>query len=170
MLVILLYHFLEKFNIVIQDFLIFKNFSVGRNGDYLPGDKFSAHLQRFFCGVFNSAATGDFHSHNTQTFYVVAFDDFGEFRGVVGIVQLGAADESDVVSHKVPVEVAVGKGGAVCGDEEICAFKIRSVYGYQLNLAGPLHKFALNGGSNRSGVFSLKGSGVSARTTAGQGL
>ena len=62
----------------------------------------------------------------------------GELFGVVVGIQLGTADEGDMSLHEVPVEISIGVGGAIGGDEQMRAGKAGRPGGDQADLAGPL--------------------------------
>ena len=94
----------------------------------MPRYKFSASLYSLFCGVFNTSAAGNLHSHNGNAFDVVERYDFRQLFRIVHAVQLGAAHEGDVSLDEPLMEGGVGVGGAVGGNQEPCAVKIRSVY------------------------------------------
>ena len=47
----------------------------------------------------------------------VAPQDLSQFVGVIDRVQLGAADQCDLVFHKAVVEISMGIGGAVGRDQ-----------------------------------------------------
>ena len=102
--------------------------SVGGDGHHLPRNKFSALLQCCLCGVFQPAAAGDLHPHDGHALDVVAADDLRQLFGIVHAVQLGTAHQGDVSLDEPLVEGGVGVGGAVGGNQEPCAVKIRGVY------------------------------------------
>ena len=50
-----------------------QNFTINRDGDDLPRDKFSACLQRSFCGQFQSATAGNFQETHQDDTSAVSF-------------------------------------------------------------------------------------------------
>lgn len=86
-------------------------------------------MQRDFCGVLNTAAAGDLHSDDSYGLYVIVCDYLGQLFGIIDAVELRAADKGYVPSYEFFVECRVGVGGAVGGDEQLCAVKIGSVSG-----------------------------------------
>ena len=112
--------------------------SVCRNRNHSPRDKLSAcHKRTFYC-IFNAAATGNLHSHNGHALDIIVRDNCGQLVGVIDIVKLGTSDKRYAVADKFIVEIAVGIGGAVGGDEQICAVKTGGIDGHELDLDRPL--------------------------------
>ena len=109
-----------------------------------------------------------------DAFDVVFAEDLRQLIGVVALVELGAADEHDAVFHEPPVEISMGKGGAVGRDEQMRAVKIGRVHRYQLQLYRPLAQFARH--LRRGRGYGLVPPGMldrfdlAARTAAGQRL
>lgn len=95
--------------------------------------------------MFDTAATRNFHSHHSYAFDIVVGNNGGEFVGVVHTVKFRATDECDVVANEIVMEVAVGKCGAICRYQKICAVKIRCVYGNEFYLHRPLGELTVNG-------------------------
>lgn len=50
-----------------------------------------------FCGVFEPAAAGDFHSDDRHGLYIVVRDYLRQLLGIVDAVELRAADKGYVV-------------------------------------------------------------------------
>ena len=117
---------------------IVQNFSVYRNGHNLPGNTFSAVLQRGFRRHFQPAAARHLHAHNGDAVDVVAGDDAGQLIGVIALVQLGTADQRDLAAHKLLVQRRIGIRGAIRRDQQPRSVKIRCVFRHQLDLARPL--------------------------------
>src|SRR5699024_1515305 len=90
-------------------------------------------------------------AHNGHALDVVFRDDLGELFAVVHAVELGAAHQGDLPAHKVLVQVGVGVGGAVGGDEKLRAGEVGRVDGRQLDLARPLPQLG-RGAGRRLGV------------------
>ena len=104
--------------------------------------------------MFEPAAAGDFHSDDRHGLYIVVRDYLRQLLGIVDAVELRAADKGYVVFDEFFVERRIGVGGAVGGDEQLCAVKIRRVYRHELYLNRPLAQSALHsGGLSRRGVF-----------------
>ena len=91
----------------------------------LPGEELAAVFQGGDSGLLQAAAAGDLHPDHGQALDGVVPEDGGELFGVVHGVQLGAADEDGFSPEEFPVEVAVGVGSAVGGDEKVGVFKNR---------------------------------------------
>ena len=67
------------------------------------------------------------------------------------------------------VEGGIGIRGAVCGNQQLCAVKIRCACGNQLNLHRPLGQAADRLCiASRSGFFVCNRSGLTSRTSAGE--
>ena len=108
--------------------LFFHQPAVHCHGDHLPRNEFSALLERFFHRHLQPAAAGHLHPHDSNSFDVVLPDDLGQLFGIVHAVQFRAAHQGDVPLDELLVEGGVGVGGAVGGDEEPRAVKIRGVH------------------------------------------
>ena len=94
--------------------------------------------------MFYTSAAWYLHARNGKTFYVVIRYNCGEFFGIVAFVEFGTADERYMVSYKFVVKIAVGLGGAVRRNKQLCSVKIRSVDRYEFDLYGPLRKTAVH--------------------------
>ena len=114
-----------------------------RNRNHSPRDKLAACDKRTLDGIFNAAAAGNLHSHNGHALDIVVCNNGGQLVGVIDIVKLGTSDKRYAVADKLIVEIAVGVGGAVGGDEQICAVKIGRIDGHELDLNRPLRKLTL---------------------------
>ena len=79
-------------------------------------------------GHLNSTAAGYLHADDGDALDVVLPDDLRQLFGIVHAVQLGTAHQRDVSLDEPLVEGGVGVGGAVGGNQEPCAVKIRGVY------------------------------------------
>src|SRR5699024_2123127 len=102
---------------------------------------------------------------------VVAGQDGGELFRVVPLVQLGAADQRHLPTDEVPVEGAVGVGGAVGGNEQVAPVEPGGVHRGQLDLHRPLPQLAGNlpGGGGGALRRALDRPALAAGTAAGQG-
>ena len=106
--------------------------------------------------MFDSATAGNFHADNGHTFDIVVFNNFRQFLRVVHGVQLRTADQCDAALDKVAVEVRIGKGGAVCSDQQVRIVKIRCVDRqakapeFSLRMKLPMHPEALRREEHRS--------------------
>ena len=105
-----------------------QNPPVGGDRYDLPRNELAGRLQGALGGIFQPAAAGHLHAHNGDLLNVVAADDGGQLLTVIDVVQLGAAHQRDVSLDEALVESGVGVGGAVGGNQEPCAVKIRGVY------------------------------------------
>ena len=122
--------------------LFFHQPAVHRHGDHLPRDELPALLERRFRRYLQPAATGYLHADNGDAFDVVLPKDLRQLFGIIRAVQFRAAHKGDVPLDEPLVEGGVGVGGAVGGDEEPHAVKIRRVHRHQLDLHRPLGKVA----------------------------
>ncbi len=61
-----------------------------------------------------------------------------QFLTIIGVVQLGTADQGYVALHIILVQVGISKGSTVSGNEQVGTVEKRSIDRNQLNLAGPL--------------------------------
>ena len=111
-------------------------------------------MKRGFGIVFKPAATRHFHSYDGYAFNVVILYDFAKFFGIIYVVKLRAAYQSNFPFHKVGVHICVGVRGAIGGDKKLRAVKILGVRGYEPYLARPLIKL----GNRSAAVFRLLGS------------
>ena len=60
-----------------------------------------------------SAAAGDFHVHHMDEFHLVHLNDVGEFFPIEGgIIEFGAADQSDFSLQEAAVEIRESEGRA----------------------------------------------------------
>ena len=147
-----------------------QNFSIGGDGNHLPRNKLSAGLQSTLDCVFDTAAAGYFHPYHLYTLDVVVPDDLRQLFRIIPFVQLGTADQGDMVPDKIVMEAAVSISCTVCRNQQICAVKIGSIYRYQFDLAGPL--LQLTGYSRRftdgSGYIPSDGFGLGSGTAAGE--
>ena len=119
---------------------LFNYFSVGRNSYNLPRNELSACLQRTLDCVFNAAAAGNLHSDHLDAFDVVLCDDGGQLFCIIALVQLGTADQGDVIAHEIRVKVGVSVGRAVGSDQQVCTVKVGCAHRNQLDLTGPLRQ------------------------------
>ena len=61
-----------------------------------------------------------------------------EFLAVIDIIELGAADQGDFARHEFLMNISVGKGRAVGGNQKMGIVKICGVKRGLFDLAGPL--------------------------------
>ena len=71
--------------------------AVQGDGMDLPGEELAAVFQGSDGGVFETAAAGHLHPHDGHALDVVIAEDLGQLFAVVHGIQLGAADEGDMV-------------------------------------------------------------------------
>lgn len=83
------------------------------------GDRLAASSQSSVGGVLQPAAAGDLHAQQGDALDGIGRENGGEPFGVVVGIQLGTADEGDAPLHEVPVEIGIGVGGAIGGDEQM---------------------------------------------------
>ena len=81
-----------------------------------------------------TAAAGDGHPRDRDGTDNILFEDLGQLLGIIHRVQFGTADQGYTALDEIPVEIAIGKSGAVCGNQQICPLKIRCVDGHQFDL------------------------------------
>ena len=152
--------------------LFFHQPTVHRHGDHLPRDELPALLERRFRRYLQPAAAGHLHADNGDAFDVVLPKDLRQLFGIIRAVQFRASHKGDVPLDEPLVEGGVGVGGAVGGDEEPRAVKIRRVHRHQLDLHRPLGKAARLLGLRRfhgGRGLPLNIPGLAARAAAGQG-
>ena len=70
--------------------------------------------------MLDTAAARYFHAHNGDAFDVVVTDDLSELFAVIALVQLGAADQRDLIADKILMEACIGIGCAFTGTSLIC--------------------------------------------------
>ena len=113
-------------------------FTFKREGDDLPGDELAGSLQRFFRSHFESAAAWNLHAHDGDGLDVVLAQDFRQLLRVVHGIELRTADDRHLTAHELLMEVRVGVGRAVGGDEQLRALEERRAHRNKPYLAGPL--------------------------------
>ncbi len=57
-----------------------------------------------------------------NAFDIVCKQDLSQLAAVIFVVQLGTADKRDMVFYEFAVEIAVGKGGTVGGNQQPAVF------------------------------------------------
>ena len=133
---------------------LLQNISIPAQCHHLPGDELTALPQRRLRRPLDAAAAGDVHPDDGQLPDVVAAKDLRQLLGVVPLVQLGAADQGDVVAHEPLVEVRPGVGRAVRRDQQPGAVEPGGLHRHQLDLHRPLGQMghrAVRNGRGRSG-------------------
>ena len=85
-----------------------------------------------------SAAAGHLHTRQGDGLNVVCRKDLAELFGVIDGVKLRAADERHSALDEIIVEIAVGLGAAIGGDEQVRAVKIRGLYRRKAYLHRPV--------------------------------
>lgn len=123
---------IENYNKLVE------NPAVGGDSNNLPGNHFFAGFQSAFYSVFDAAAAGNFHAYHGDAFNVVIRNDLSKFFSVVAFIQLRTANERDLVSDKVLVEIPVRIGSAIRGNKQIGIVKIGRINGNQFDLHRPL--------------------------------
>ena len=118
--------------------LLIQNLSVSCDGYYLPRNELPTVPERVFRRSLQSSAARHFHSDNRNALDVVILDDLGQLFGVIHHIELRAADQGDFTLHKILVHIRVGIGGAVGGNQQLCAVVERSLSRQQFNLDRPL--------------------------------
>ena len=98
----------------------------------------SAVFERLLRGSLQAAAARYFHTDDGDALDVVIADDLGQLVGVVDHIELRAADQGDLALHEFLVHIGVGVGGAVSGNQQLCAVIERSDRRQQFDLARPL--------------------------------
>ena len=147
--------------------------AIGADGDDPQGDRLAASSQSSVGGVLQPAAAGDLHAQQGDALDGIGRENGGEPFGVVVGIQLGTADEGDAPLHEVPVEISIGVGGAIGGDEQVRAGKAGRPGGDQADLAGPLGQLrGLGGGRScsRCGLLAVKLAHGAARAAVEDGL
>ena len=102
--------------------------AVGGDHRNLEGDILAAGRQSVLHSPQDAAAAGYGHPGHGYTLYIVLGQNGGQLFAVISVVQLGAADEGHLPTDEVLMEIAVGVGGAVGGDEQMAAVKVRGVH------------------------------------------
>lgn len=153
----------QKRFLFIEFFLLLLYFSVSRDDFGGYGNVSPAGRRCGFHCPLEAAAAGNLHAQDGDAADAVAPEDGGQLFAVVHAVRLWAGNEQDLAPEKVPVEVAVGIGGAVRCHQHIRVFKPGGLGGHQLQLYRPLPQLAGTGamGSIRfRGQCSCTGSGA----------
>lgn len=84
--------------------------------------------------MLETAAAGNLHTDDGDAFNIVVCDNLRQLFGVIAVIQLRTANQRNPAPDKVLVESSIGIGGTVCGYQQVCTVKIRSVYRDKLNL------------------------------------
>ena len=127
--------------------------SICRDGYHLPRNKLSAGSKSIFDGGFNPSAAGNLHPYHRHALNVVPGNDRRQLFRIIHLVQLGAANQRDMPADKLVVEISIGIGSAVCGNEEIRTVKLRCVCRDQFDLHGPLEQLGRRISAARNGAF-----------------
>ena len=122
---------------------VFQDPAINTDSYYLPGDEAFAGLQGFGGSLFQSAAAGDLHAHDSKTFDIVLSQNLGQLFSIVYSVQLGTADEGDPSPDEVLMKAGISISAAVRRDQEMRLIKIRGSKRRQFNLHRPLRELAL---------------------------
>lgn len=124
---------------------LFQYLTFGGYCVHLPRDELTACLESVLRSILYAATAGNLHAYDGHALYIVVSDNLCKLFGVVDIVKLRTADNSDMILYKALVKAAVSVCGAVCGDEKIGIVEIWGTYRDELNLYGPLHKLTCVG-------------------------
>ena len=117
---------------------LLQNITLSGNRHHLPRDEFSALLQSFLYGKFDTAAAGNFHSHHGNRADIVLLQNLGQFDGIVHTIQFWTADQRDVTADEVLMEIGVSVSGAVRCNQQPCTVKPGRANGSKLDLYRPL--------------------------------
>ena len=102
-------------------------------------------LQRCSDRLFHTAAAGYFHADDGNAFDIVCKQDLSQLAAVIFVVQLGTADKRDMVFYEFTVEIAVGEGGTVGGNQQPAVLQVGCVRVDQLDLDRSLLQLAVLG-------------------------
>lgn len=132
--------------------------AIGGEGDYIPRDELAAVLQSSDGSMLQPAAAGHLHAQHGHALDIIAADDLGQLFAVIHSIQLRAADDGHMAPHELLVDIGVGIGGAVGGDQQLGTVKVGRVHRHQLDLARPLCQLGLHGhcGCGRCGLLTVK--------------
>ena len=148
--------------------LFLQNPSVPRESDHPPGKVFPTVQQRSLGCALYSAAAGNLHPGNGQTFDPIGQQNLREFFPVIPSSNFGQPIRGNTIFHKLLVEISIGIGRTVCGYEKMGPGEIRRPNRHQLDLDWPLSQAALplRRKSRRRSLFSAYGAGLAAGTAA----
>lgn len=99
--------------------------TVRGNDFYLAWDIFSGCCDCISDSALDSAAAWDLHSCHEDASDVVLTQDSSQLFCIVDGVQFWTADESNMASYEIMMEISVGIGCAVRCDQKIGILKIR---------------------------------------------
>ena len=99
--------------------------------------------------MLNPSAAGDLHPDHSHFFDLISCQNCTELFRIVLFIELWAADQCNVITDKFLVEISVGEGGTIGGNQQICIVKIGGVDRYEFDLYRPLGE--LTGGWRRFG-------------------
>ena len=122
--------------------------SVGGDDIHLHRDILAGSGDCAVYGVFYTSAAGYFHARYRNAPDIVGADYPAQFLSIVGVVQLGAADEGNSAFDVPAVEISVGVGGAVGGDKQVAAPEIGSLHSRKLDLNRDRKSTRLNSSHN----------------------
>ena len=116
------------------------------NGNHLNPYRnlLAALFYRLFYHGCQAAAAGYLHTGNGNRTDVIVLQDRRQLDAVIHIVQLGTANYSHMVTDKFRMEIAIGIGSAICGNQQVTALEIRCVGCHQLELHRPHGQLAGN--------------------------
>ena len=103
--------------------LLVEDASVGGDDGHLPWNQLAGVGQCFFQRIFQSAAAGNLHPHQSDALDVVIFQNGGQLFGIVHRIELGTADQRNAVFDELVVEVGESKRSTVGSDEQMSAVK-----------------------------------------------
>ena len=117
---------------------LFEDSSVPGDRHNLPRDEFAAVAECRFRSTLQPAAAWNFHPDDGHALNVIFPDDCSKLFGIIHRVQLRAADQGDLSLHEILMHVGISVGSTVCCNQQLCAFKERSLRRQELDLARPL--------------------------------
>ena len=101
--------------------------------------------------MFQTAAAGDFHAGDSDASDLIFPKDCSELFCVINRIQLWTTYEGDVSLNKILMEIRIGVGGTVGGDQEVGLFIVRSLDRQKLDLYRPLAKLTGISDGRRTG-------------------
>lgn len=97
--------------------------SVGTDGYDVQRNILAAVLDGGFDSVAQTTTARYAHAGNGDGTDPVMLKNERQLFGIINAVQLGTADHGHTLPHKIMVEIAIGKGGAIGSDQQVSTLK-----------------------------------------------
>ena len=116
----------------------FYNTAVRRNNSHFKRNILTACFYRTFYRILHTAAARHCHSCEGNTLYIVITEYLCQLFGVINSIELRTADERDLPTDKIMVEVSVGVSCAIGSDKQISTVEVGGISRQEIYLYGEL--------------------------------